>query len=490
MITGARAAPDTPDLRELDRRRTVLAAIPLHWAIAADRLGISRPATSEGWLIEARQSLAHAASLSKHDASLTFARLAEIERGIAAAINAYVMASDPDSAAKALNLLGQGLRASGQDYAARTLLPTADANERATSAPRIIDGPDLPPAPFEAGGWALRCDSLLHCTAILAYGDAPILILERAAGPGTPLIARLIPSPDSATNDSALTLQVGRRRQLVSPAEAGNPFGLAIPSSLLDALVARIAEERDIGISAPAQDRQWQVPTTGGANMLAYIDRLQQREGHSAALVLRGRASEAYAPLAPTPREVRARRVAAHAIDDQLPTEVRDFWHHSCSEASMIARLPPSKPPRITHLRLDDGTELWLLPCRSGPYGMLSMAAFRFDGNLQALTLPYHHKGIEPKPLLLEQAVFVLGADAGTSVTIDPSAAPPTLPTSAARGGLLFLRGRGADQPPSCMGYWVWTGRWFERVLETCSSGHRNRRFEIVTLRHRILTGD
>lgn len=488
MIASADAAARELDVRGPDERRAVLAALPMHWLAAADRRARERPMTAELWRNEARERLAPAADPRERDSGNIFARLARTEDGIAAAINAYVGAADTVSAAMALDLLVRGLRVSGQDYAARTMVPPTGARGRATS-PRMLDTLDSPPASRELGRWTVHCDLQYHCTAVLRHGDAPVLVMERAAGPGTPLVARIV-LPGAAAIDTALTLQLGRRRQAMPPYAAGAALDRPIPPSLLDPLVERIAAGLEIKVSVPARDRQWQLPTTGGSEVLEQIDRLQQRAGHSSALLLRGRAAESRVPLAPQPREVQVRRATVLTMDGDVPPDMRDFWHHSCSEASLIQRLPDGVSTRIAHLRLGDDTELWLLPCRSGAYGMQSMAAFRVDGNLQALTHPYRHNGIEPRPLLLERAGFAFMPESAIGAAVDPSAARVSVSTATGQTGLLFLNGREMGQPPSCTSRWVWNGRWLDRVEETCSGSPGTVRVEIVTRRDRILVGN
>ena len=154
----------------------------------------------------------------------------------------------------------------------------------------------------------------------------------------------------------------------------------------------------------------------------------------------------------------------------------------------MIERLPATASTQIVHIVFRDGGEIWRLPCRSGSYAMQFIVAYRVDGNLQRLTQPYRHIGIEPRPLLLEQAEFAVLPGHAIGAAISPAVA--SAPTSPGAAGLFFLSAHEANQPAACRTTWIWNGRWMDRIEQTCSIGKEAGQFDVILSRERAVPGD
>ncbi len=149
------------------------------------------------------------------------------------------------------------------------------------------------------------------------------------------------------------------------------------------------------------------------------------------------------------------------ATGGALPADVRAFWHHTCSEASMIERV--SSKIDFAHIALTDGTEMWRLPCRSGAYAMQHQVFFRHGGNLQSITEAYRFNGIEPKTLRLQAPEFLQAeAQSGRWMPVWKEGLSP-LPN---RPLPLFLEEKAADGK-ACR-TWAWLGAWFERIDHDC----------------------
>ncbi len=239
-----------------------------------------------------------------------------------------------------------------------------------------------------------------------------------------------------------------------------------VPYDFLDTLITTIATGKAIRITAPSSDASWELSTAGGSDVLQRIDRIQERDGHTTALLLRGRRAESRVPLAPVPREVTARRVALTSIDQKLPDDVRDYWRHSCGDAATQQQLQTEAVSSV-QLRLSDGTEIWRLPCSGGDQqGRQFILVYRVEGNLQALTQPYRHNGIEPRPLRLKQATFLTVPSDATGAAV--SSAVATAVTTPGPPGLLFLSAFEPNKPAGCRTTWIWNGRWFDQFEQTC----------------------
>lgn len=464
-----------------DPRRGELSALPLHALLAADAMARAQPHATETWLAVARDALNGATALRRKHPQRLFEYLLLGQHALGAAVNAYLSGNDVAATVAARRLLVESLLLVGQNYAARTFSPDDPLPRGSRATPRLLESLDAPPV-AEFGAWRVHCDGTRRCTAVLPGDGGATLILTRAAGPGTPLEARLLlRDQDPAT---PLHLQIGRRWQLLTAMPAGAPHD--VPPPLLDALVERIAAEGELRLGDPSQTVGWRLKLTGGAEILRHIDTLQERVGHRSALAQRGRKAESRVPLAPPPRDVRVRLTQITAIDTQLPDDVRDFWAHLCREASMIERLPAGEHARIDHLKLGDDSEIWRLPCRSGAQRMQSVIVFRQDGNLQAVTQPFRHNGMPPRPRLFEQqTLHWLPAN-----TLGPAILPDTAPLLRADAvgdvGLLLFLAREPDQPESCRTAWMWTGRWFESAEVRCAAGTIPD-FAIIRDRDRIL---
>ena len=149
------------------------------------------------------------------------------------------------------------------------------------------------------------------------------------------------------------------------------------------------------------------------------------------------------------------------ATGGPLPADVRAFWHHTCSEASMIERVRSDAD--FAHIALADGTGIWRLPCRSGAYAMQHQVFFRYGGNLQSISEAYRFNGIEPKTLLLQAPEFLQAeAHSGRWSPVWREGLLP-LPN---RPLPLFLEEKAADGR-ACR-TWAWLGAWFERIDTEC----------------------
>lgn len=107
------------------------------------------------------------------------------------------------------------------------------------------------------------------------------------------------------------------------------------------------------------------------------------------------------------------------------------------------------KPFTVESVTAGGQAEIWLMPCRSGAYAMTWLLVWQHDGLVDALTEPYRHNSIEPKPRLLSAPAFALVGN-----------------------GLAVVERRGEDATVAdCVRLWCWTGRGFRE--QSCTATPR-----------------
>jgi len=137
---------------------------------------------------------------------------------------------------------------------------------------------------------------------------------------------------------------------------------------------------------------------------------------------------------------------------DEVPDDVRAYWHHVCGEASLLEHMPAGPTTRPLGFALAGNAEIWRIPCRSAAYCLLCLVLVRSGGSVQALTVPYRFNGVEPRPRYFADLAFELGSHVALR--------PPV-----ASVGVMRLRGTehlpsGAEDRDQAS--WVWNGRWFD----------------------------
>lgn len=124
-----------------------------------------------------------------------------------------------------------------------------------------------------------------------------------------------------------------------------------------------------------------------------------------------------------------------------VPQPVLAHWRHVCGEARLIENyhVRAGGPLTVDSVTAGGQGDIWLMPCRSGAYAMTWLVVWQHDGLVDALTEPYRHNSIEPKPRLLSFPAFALLGD----------------------GLAVVERGSGEAAVADCIRLWGWTGRGF-----------------------------
>jgi hypothetical protein len=183
----------------------------------------------------------------------------------------------------------------------RTLLPAllglalAPAAHAATPEPKAG-------VQFQHNDWSLACDNTRTCRAAGYSPEEPgnllSLMLERAGGPGTKVLARLRNGEDgeSPTPTGALRLRLNGK-DLGPVHDTGDRDNVLLQQAQTDALVAALPRQARIEI-IDGKGKAWPISDSGAAAVLLKMDEAQGRLGTPGALVRRGDKPEASVPAA------------------------------------------------------------------------------------------------------------------------------------------------------------------------------------------------
>ena len=473
--------------RQLPFQSGKLSFLPTHLLDAAQQLVAvhechtpGAPLEADGWLKRAGQVLGHLdPDRSPGPGPLGTATL--LEDAAAAALNAVRFSTDGNDENRRLVLLAQALLRAEAPYWARCVvdllaqqgadIPPECLAIKPPSPTRMLDALNEPAQAVGFGHWSVQCDTGLTCRAV-TFSNAAVtpaaLLLTRPAGPGAaPRLQIML----GGTGHSMAHGQLRMGGPLAEPVcldldpwlHEGRP-GMTIPADHTDAVIAWLTADRDLVLDLQTGAGEVRFCGGGAADALRHIDATQGRIGSRKALVARGRKTERRMPLAPALRQVPVPAVSIRDCPGAIAQDVWAFWRYTCAEASMMERLAHGPVAARHAIVINPDTEIWILPGRSGSRCMQYQLLYRRDDQLQSLTLPYQHKGVEPETRLLDNPTLFHG-----TISLKGAVPMPTLPKR------LFLveddRGSVADQGTRTT--WAWNGRWFERVLveRICSKG-------------------
>ncbi|MCF3498551.1 DUF1176 domain-containing protein [Stenotrophomonas maltophilia] len=251
-------------------------------------------------------------------------------------------------------------------------LTVASAAHSATPEPR-------PGVEFEHNDWSLACDNTRTCRAAgyspQAAGNLLSLMLERAGGPGTKVLARLRNGEDgeSPTPTGALRLHLNGK-DLGPVRDTGDGDKVLLQQAQTDALVAVLPREARIEI-IDGEGKAWPISDRGAAAVLLKMDEAQGRLDTPGALVRRGDKPETSVPAAlPVPVIMRGTLVAPRASDAALANApgLRKALIASLPKPDECARLSEGGTDEIEIQRLDAQHVLASTSCFMGAYNFSS----------------------------------------------------------------------------------------------------------------------
>ncbi|HIE0128332.1 DUF1176 domain-containing protein [Stenotrophomonas maltophilia] len=236
--------------------------------------------------------------------------------------------------------------------------------------------PVTPGIEFVHHDWFLACDNTGTCRAA-GYGpenaDSLLgLMLERAAGAGTAVKARLRVGEDgeSATPEGAMRLLVNGR-DLGPVQDTGADEAVTLRHAQVEALLAALPGQARIEV-IDSSGTHWPISDRGAAAVLLKMDEAQGRVGTPGALVRRGTRAEARVPAARArPVIVSATLTAPRAGDGALGSSeaLRDALIATLGDNDHCPRLIEYKgPPEMVIERLDDSHVLVQALCQMGAY--------------------------------------------------------------------------------------------------------------------------
>lgn len=306
----------------------------------------------------------------------------------------------------------------------------------------IGDGPDgrLPvwaQLHWVHGDWELACDNTRSCRAAgYTAEDAALrssVLIERAGGPGTPVLLHWKVEAGSELLRPPLGLRVGKLRIQAR----GTSLGPADSASLVQAMLEAPTLEMD------KAGERWSLPLQGLKAVLLKMDEAQGRLDTPQALVRRGKRSEQEVPPALSVPKLRVQAFMGKQANDAAT--LRLMWS-AVRERECWESVPDAEQPLQTADRVDAQTWLLTRECARGAYQSASMAW------LVSTQPPY-------RPRLLRFATRTQGEEW------------VELPNLEVGNGLLssHAKGRGLGDCTE-QAQWAWTGQRFE-LLSQSSSG-------------------
>lgn len=258
----------------------------------------------------------------------------------------------------------------------RTLLPAllglalAPAAHAATPEPKAG-------VQFRHNDWSLACDNTRTCRAAGYSPEEPgnllSLMLERAGGPGTKVLARLRNGEDGESPTPTGTLRLRLNGKDLGPVhDTGDGDNVLLQQAQTDALVAALPRQARIEI-IDGKGKAWPISDSGAAAVLLKMDEAQGRLGTPGALVRRGDKPEASVPAAlPVPVIVRGTLMAPRASDAALAkaTSLRKALIASLPKPDECGRLSDGGTDEIEIQRLDAQHVLASTSCFVGAYNM------------------------------------------------------------------------------------------------------------------------
>ncbi|WP_416057662.1 DUF1176 domain-containing protein [Stenotrophomonas maltophilia] len=231
---------------------------------------------------------------------------------------------------------------------------------------------------FDHNDWTLACDNTRTCRAAGYSPEASAnllsLMLERAGGPGTKVVARLRNGEgDEPSPAGALRLRLNGK-DLGPVRDTGEGEKVLLQQSQTDALVAALPRQARIEI-IDGKGKAWPISDSGATAVLLKMDEAQGRLGTPGALVRRGDKAEASVPAAlPVPVIVHGKLVAPRGTDAALAKApgLRKALIASLPKADECGRLSDGEQDEIEIQRLDGQHVLASTSCFMGAYNFSS----------------------------------------------------------------------------------------------------------------------
>lgn len=364
--------------------------------------------------------------------------------------------------------IGATLAACGQDRTATTSPSRAPAAEpviQATASTPPESG--AKPQTRRFRDWYAVCDNGNRCAAYTGADAGGWLMVRMDAGPQAraQVLAGMSAFAGADTVEGVVLTLDGHAQRLGPGPE--NTRSLAIPAGDVPAVLTRLAAARtmSLGLGEVSTD----LPTAGASAALLWIDETQGRLGTTTALIRRGPGDPATAAAPPALPDVTAAHAARAPVSQRglegatdplesgdtagvaLPAALEALEDVKACRADTNDYLRTS----VLAARLDEGIELWGVPCSSGAYN--ASYAFYVTGangaNPRKAVFP---TWAPPSPAIQER-----GEDWLVNPTYDV----------ATRTLSHFPRGRGIGDC-GVQQSWTWNGGGFtlreERVMGEC----------------------
>jgi len=229
---------------------------------------------------------------------------------------------------------------------------------------------------FDHNDWTLACDNTRTCRAAGYSPEASTnllsLMLERAGGPGTKVVARLRNGEgDEPSPAGALRLRLNGK-DLGPVRDTGEGEKVLLQQAQTDALVAALPRQARIEI-IDGKGKAWPISDSGATAVLLKMDEAQGRLGTPGALVRRGDKAEASVPAAlPVPVIVHGTLVAPRGTDAALAKVpgLRKALIATLPNPDDCSPLRDDPAAAIEIERLDAQHVLAMASCFVGPYNM------------------------------------------------------------------------------------------------------------------------
>ena len=196
--------------------------------------------------------------------------------------------------------------------------------------------------------WTVVCDNTRDCSAFgfseEGSEDRPFIHIQRSAAAGAAPVIRLVLVGESVAPTPWVVQVDGTPVPGVAPKAEGDADVVLTPAQAA-ALLAEIRNGQKLSLAPGRSD----IPLTGAAAALRWMDDQQQRAGTVTALVARGPKPASAVPAAPPPPLVRPGPAVSQAgLPDKLPAGMRAQLGEDCDAQErrhftpIIARLSPN----------------------------------------------------------------------------------------------------------------------------------------------------
>ena len=208
--------------------------------------------------------------------------------------------------------------------------------------------------------WTVTCDNTHACWAQAFARDSEtgVLSLKRQAGPDAELEIAFFGDLESAVFDTP-----GYEAAFAGAGDVprfdDSPWGYLIAPVHTDLFIQALLDATTLSDSVST------IPLAGASAAMGFLDEVQGRAGTVTALVTKGNQPASAVPAASEMPVILAPATTAHIIEDEPGAALTAASVKTCGGENVDT---PFEPEGV---RLDDGREIWLMPCSSGMYNFI-----------------------------------------------------------------------------------------------------------------------